>query len=99
MRTMLDASRVRNPELFAKIVTPDKASEIIRDGMNVGVSGFTPSGYPKKVTTALAEAISKGKQCRINLWTGASVGPEIEENLGVVNGIKSRMPYYAASNK
>lgn len=99
MRTMLDASRVRNPELFAKIVTPDKASEIILDGMNVGVSGFTPSGYPKKVTTALAEAITKGKQCRINLWTGASVGPEIEENLGVVNGIKSRMPYYAASNK
>ncbi len=67
--------------------------------MTVGVSGFTPSGYPKKTTMALAKAIKNGKQCRINIWSGASVGPEIEEELAKAGGVKGRMPYYAASNK
>jgi succinyl-CoA:acetate CoA-transferase len=96
---MLDKTRLRNPELFKKIVTPEKAAELILDGMNVGVAGFTPSGYPKKTTLALAEAIKNGKKCRINIWSGASVGPEIEEALAAVGGIAGRMPYYAASNK
>lgn len=59
---MLDQTRLRNPALFAKIVTPDKAAELIEDGMNVGVSGFTPSGYPKQTTMALARAIKAGKK-------------------------------------
>ena len=54
---MLDSTRLRNPQLFDKIVTPEEAAALITDGMNVGVSGFTPSGYPKKTTIALAKAI------------------------------------------
>ena len=96
---MLDNTRLRNPKLFDKIVSADKAAELVCDGMNVGVSGFTPSGYPKKTTIALAKAIREGKKCRINIWSGASVGPEIEEELAAVDGIGMRMPYYAASNK
>lgn len=96
---MLDSTRIRSPKFFDKITSAEKASEFILDGMNVGVSGFTPSGYPKKVTLALAEAIKAGKKCQISLWSGASVGPEIEESLAAVQGIKGRMPYYAASNK
>lgn len=96
---MLDSTRLRNPQLFDKIVTPEQAAALITDGMNVGVSGFTPSGYPKKTTIALAKAIKEGKKCRVNIWSGASVGPEIEEELAAVHGIKGRMPYYAASNK
>lgn len=96
---MLDKTRLRNPELFKKVVTPAEAAGLIQDGMNVGVAGFTPSGYPKKTTLALAEAIKNGKKCRINIWSGASVGPEIEEALAAVGGVASRQPYYAASNK
>lgn len=96
---MLGDDRLRSPALFEKIVTPEQAAVLIEDGMNVGVGGFTPSGYPKKTTMALAKAIKNGKKCRINIWSGASVGPEIEEELAAVDGIKSRMPYYAASNK
>ena len=96
---MLDATRLRTPCLFDKIVSADEAATLIIDGMNVGVSGFTPSGYPKKTTLALAKAIKAGKKCRINIWSGASVGPEIEETLAEVGGISGRMPYYAASNK
>lgn len=96
---MLDSTRLRNPALFDKVVAPEEAAAMIEDGMNVGVAGFTPSGYPKKTTLALAQAIKDGKKCRINIWSGASVGPEIEEALAAVDGIASRMPYYAASNK
>ena len=39
---MLDSTRLRNPQLFDKIVTPEEAAALITDGMNVGVSGFTP---------------------------------------------------------
>ncbi len=96
---MLDSSRLRHGSLFNKIVSASEAAELITDGMNVGTGGFTPSGYPKKTTMALAKAIKAGKKCRINLWSGASLGPEIEEDLAAVNGVKSRIPYYAASNK
>lgn len=96
---MLEKDRLRNPKLFDKIVTAEEAANLILDGMNVGTSGFTPSGYPKMTTIALAKQIKEGKKCRINLWTGASVGKEIEEELAAVDGIASRVPYYAFSNR
>ena len=44
--------RVRNKALHAKIVSAQEAAELIKPGMNVGTSGFTPSGYPKAVPLA-----------------------------------------------
>ena len=46
--------RVRNTELHAKIVSAEEAAAFIKPGMNIGVSGFTPAGYPKAVPMALA---------------------------------------------
>ena len=66
-------NRVRNKELQAKIVTAEEAAAYIKPGMNVGTSGFTPSGYPKVVPLALAERMKKDP-FKINLWTGASTG-------------------------
>lgn len=96
---MLQSDRLRNPALFAKVVSAAEAAARIEDGMTVGVSGFTPSGYPKAVTLALAQAVQAGKKCRINLFSGASVGAEIEEALAAVHAVARRLPYYAASNK
>lgn len=96
---VLDSIRLRNRSLFDKIVSPEEAADLIKDGMNVATGGFTPSGYPKLITIALAKQIRDGKKCRINLWTGASVGKEIEESLAAVDGIAGRVPYYAASNR
>lgn len=42
-----------------KIMSAEAAAEFVKDGDNVGTSGFTPSGYPKAVPLALAE---KGKK-------------------------------------
>ncbi len=96
---MLTEAQLRNPDLFNRIVSADEAASHITDGMTVGVSGFTPSGYPKAITLALAEQVRAGRQCRINLTSGASVGPEIEEALAAVGAVARRFPYDARGNK
>lgn len=95
---MITSERLRQPQLYDKIITADAAAQWIEDGMTVGVSGFTPAGYPKAVTLALARAVRAGKRCRIAIWSGASVGPEIEEELAAAGAVARRTPYYAASN-
>ena len=37
-----------------KVMSAEAAAEFVKDGDNVGTSGFTPSGYPKAVPLALA---------------------------------------------
>lgn len=62
---MLGTDRLRSTALFEKITTPEQAAALIEDGMNVGVGGFTPSGYPKKTTMALAKAIKTAKNAAL----------------------------------
>lgn len=84
--------RIRSLQLHEKIATPEAAARLIKPGMNVATSGFTPSGYPKAVPMALARRIQD--ECfQINLWTGASVGKELDGALAKVNGINKRLPY------
>ena len=85
--------RVQSAAAAAKITTAEAAAAFIKDGMNVGVSGFTPSGYPKAVPLALAERAKAGEKIKINLWTGASVGPEIDQALTEAGVIDRRLPY------
>jgi succinyl-CoA:acetate CoA-transferase len=84
--------RVRNSALQAKITTAEAAAALIKPGMNLGVSGFTPAGYPKAVPLALAERM-KADPFKVNLWTGASVGKELDGALSEVGGIARRLPY------
>lgn len=84
--------RVRNTALHAKIVSAEEAAAIIKPGMTIGTSGFTPAGYPKAVPLALAERMKKNP-FKINLWTGASVGKELDGALAEVHGIQQRLPY------
>ena len=90
---MIDiVDRVRNKALQAKIVTAEEAAAYFKSGMNVATSGFTASCYPKAVPLALAERMKKDP-FTINLWTGASTGPELDDALAQVHGIKKRLPY------
>jgi succinyl-CoA:acetate CoA-transferase len=84
--------RVRNTALHSKITSAEEAAALIKPGMNLGTSGFTPAGYPKAVPMALAERMKKDP-FKVNLWTGASVGKELDGALAEVNGIAKRLPY------
>lgn len=89
--------RIRCKELLKKVVSADEAALLIKDGMNVGTSGFTPSGYPKAVPLALAKQVEEGRKLKINLWTGASVGDELDGVLARAGVINKRLPYQTSN--
>ncbi len=85
--------RIRHPIGEEKIVSAEEAAQLIKDDMVVGISGFTPSGYPKAVPLALAERGKKGEKLKIDLYSGASLGPEVDASLTEVGFIRKRLPY------
>ena len=90
---MIDISdRVRNKDLQAKIVSAEEVAAFIEPGMSIGMSGFTASAYPKAIPLALAERMKK-EPFTVDIWTGASTGPELDDTLAAVHGIKRRLPY------
>ncbi|MGC2084264.1 MAG: acetyl-CoA hydrolase/transferase family protein [Bradyrhizobium sp.] len=93
----MNSSPVMSQALRAKIMSADDAAALVPAGSNVGMSGFTGSGYPKAVPLALARRIeaahARGEQFRIGVWTGASTAPELDGALAKVNGIELRLPY------
>ena len=83
--------RIKNKALHEKIMTAEAAAALIKDGMNIGASGFTPAGYPKAVPLALAK-LAKEKPLKVNVWTGASVGAEFDGALAETNATPKRLP-------
>lgn len=94
---MIDHSRITCDKLRAKLTSAEDAAALIKPGTSIGASGFTGSGYPKAVPLALAkrmrEVNENGGEFKVNLWTGASTGPELDGALAEVNGIGFRMPF------
>jgi succinyl-CoA:acetate CoA-transferase len=90
-------SRVRASAFRSKIMSAEDAAALIRPGSAVGMSGFTGSGYPKAVPTALAArmeaAHARGEPFRLKVWTGASTGPELDGALAKADGVEFRLPY------
>ncbi|MCI6820859.1 MAG: acetyl-CoA hydrolase/transferase family protein [Clostridiales bacterium] len=92
-KTGLEA-RLRDMRALSLVMSAEEAAELVKDGMTVGVSGFTPSGYPKAVPLALAERAKNGEDIKIDLYSGASVGPEIDTALTEAGVIRKRLPYH-----
>jgi succinyl-CoA:acetate CoA-transferase len=93
----MKSSRIGDRSLLSKVMSAEDAARLIDPGSTVGMSGFTGSGYPKAVPTALAARIeaarAAGDPFRIRVWTGASTGPELDGALAKSNGIDLRLPY------
>lgn len=90
---MIDITeRVRNKGYWDQIITPEKAAMLIKPDDIVAVSGFTPAGYPKEVPLALARRIEK-EHFKITLYSGASIGDEVDGALSRVHGISRRLSY------
>jgi succinyl-CoA:acetate CoA-transferase len=94
---MNNPSRMLCKALQDKIMSADQAAALIPSGVNVGMSGFTGSGYPKAVPGALASRIGEanraGQKFRIGVWTGASTAPELDGVLAEADGVEMRLPY------
>ncbi|MDR3252734.1 MAG: acetyl-CoA hydrolase, partial [Tannerella sp.] len=84
-----------------KRITAEEAASFVKDGDNVGFSGFTPAGCPKVVPQAIAklaeEEHKNGRPFSIGMFTGASTGDRLDGALARAGAVKFRTPYQ--SNK
>lgn len=83
---------IRLTSLHEKIISAADAVEFIKDGMTVGMSGFTRAGEPKAVPQALA-LYAKTNPLSITLVTGASLGNDLDKQLTESGVLARRMPF------
>lgn len=80
-----------------KQMRAEEVAEMIQNREVVGTSGFTPAGYPKAIPLALASRArtlhKRGIDFKISLYTGASVGDELDGELARVGALNFRLPY------
>ncbi|TDV59817.1 acetyl-CoA hydrolase/transferase family protein [Pseudomonas sp. LP_7_YM] len=88
--------RIRLPSLMSKVMSAADAASMIKDGMTVGMSGFTRAGEAKAVPRALAE-LAKVTPLKISLMTGASLGNDLDKQLTEAGVLSRRMPFQVDS--
>lgn len=74
-------------------MSAEDAAGLIKDGMTVGMSGFTQAGEAKEVPVALAQRAAAGDELSINFMTSASLGNDIDGQLTDAGVIARRMPF------
>ncbi|MDE5676141.1 MAG: succinate CoA transferase [Muribaculaceae bacterium] len=78
-------------------ISAEEAATYVKNGDNVALSGFTASGTPKLVPTAIADRAKsfheKGEPFKINLYTGASTNEFVDGALTNAGAIAKRAPY------
>ena len=79
------------------ILSAQEAADLIKNGDNIGLSGFTASGSPKVITEALAAKAVKeheaGRPFKVSVFTGASTNNHADGALARANAIARRTPY------
>ena len=83
---------IRNEAFLDKVVSAEEAASWIEDGMNLGMSGFTLFGEPKEFPLALSKRGEKEK-FKVNLYTGASLGPTADQSMAEAGIVNLRVPY------
>lgn len=83
-------------------LTAAEAARYVKDGDNIGLSGFTPAGSPKAVTAEIGkmahELHEQGKPFKIGVFTGASTGDSCDGILSREHAIRYRAPYTTNSD-
>lgn len=78
-------------------MTAAEAAALIKNGENIALSGFTPSGAAKAVTKELAKIAeaehAAGREFQVGIFTGASTGQSTDGGLANAQAIRYRAPY------
>ncbi|WP_027590964.1 acetyl-CoA hydrolase/transferase family protein [Pseudomonas sp. RL] len=90
----MHTDRIRLSSLHSKVMSAEQAAALIQDGMTVGMSGFTRAGEAKAVPMALAERAKKTPM-KINLFTGASLGNDLDKIMTEAGLLARRSPFQA----
>lgn len=86
--------RIHNECLRGRVVSAQDAASWIKDGMTLGMSGFTRAGDVKAVPTALVER-AEDETFKVNVFTGASLGSDIDTMFAEAGIINKRLPFQA----
>ncbi|MEH7548051.1 MULTISPECIES: acetyl-CoA hydrolase/transferase family protein [Bacillaceae] len=86
--------RIRDQHLLNRIVTPEEAASWIKDGMTLGLSGFTRAGDVKAVPFALVKRAEK-ETFKVNVYTGASLGSDVDKLFAEAGILGKRLPFQA----
>jgi succinyl-CoA:acetate CoA-transferase len=86
--------RIRDKRLLNRVVSPEEAASWIQDGMTLGLSGFTRAGDVKAVPFALVER-AKQESFKVNVYTGASLGSDVDKLFAEAGIIGKRLPFQA----
>jgi len=86
--------RIRHPALMHKIMSAEQAAQLFKDGMTVGMSGFTRAGDAKALPLALVERARKAP-LHLTLLTGASLGNDSDGLMANAGVVARRMPFQA----
>lgn len=92
MTNQLD--RIKNHQLRDVVVSPEEAASWIEDGMTLGLSGFTRAGDAKAVPLALVKR-AETERFKVNVFTGASLGSEIDRLFAEADIVHKRLPFQA----
>ena len=84
--------RLQCAGLERRIMTAAQAAGLFRDGMTVGMSGFTRAGDCKALPAALAER-ARHESLRLNLVTGASLGNDSDGLMADAGLLARRLPF------
>jgi acyl-CoA hydrolase len=78
-------------------LTAQEVAAFIQNGDTVALGGFSPSGTPKTIMPAVAQKAMKeheeGREFKIHLNAGASVGDSCDGTLVRADAVISRIPY------
>lgn len=78
-------------------ISAAEAASYIRHGEMAGVGGFGPAGAPKSIPPAIAararEEHAAGREFKIDIVTGASIGASCDGELAKADAIDRRLPF------
>lgn len=94
----LIGGRVRCKKLRDRITSAEVAAADLRSGLTLATSGMARAGYPKALPLALADRGRSGEKLKFNVFSGASVGEELDGQLSALGMIAKRLPYQSVKS-
>lgn len=86
--------RIRHTRLQTAVTSAEEAASWIQDGMTLGLSGFTRAGDAKAVPLALVDRAAT-ESFKVNVFTGASLGSDIDRLFAEAGIVHKRLPFQA----
>lgn len=83
---------LRHNDLKERIVDSETAAGWIKDGMTVGLSGFTRAGDVKAIPEALVDKAKHEDFC-LDVYTGASLGSDTDQIMADAGIVCKRLPF------